>query len=257
MMDPKKIDEALYEYDSVCRSVEDVNTFGFEFARQNYEKIKKMKKHKVINKSDVMFQTEFLEKTYSDFLYNEGDVDSTIANLGVWYHGLIRSNIETIDWYSVIYNTNGNNLEEVINLHHDNISDEIYWKIIGHCYTSSELGHSDSEVIAGYLNNNRSNRHYLMNEEERNLLANLPDQVTIYRGCSTIEANSTKLRFSWTLDREIAESFANDYTTDIYERLEGKDKSKYVVIERVIKKDEIVAYFIERNESEIIYFPKN
>jgi hypothetical protein len=128
-----------------------------------------------------LFENEFLEITFADFLDNERDVASTLEKLSGWYHGLISSNNKTIDWDSVIYNTNANNLEEVLNLHYDSISDEIYWRIIGHCYTNSELGHSDSEVIAEYLNNPRSNRHYLMYEEERNLLANLPDQVTIYR----------------------------------------------------------------------------
>lgn len=248
---------AFMEYDIAITNVKQTLAHGYDNQMEMYRFICNQKKQLANGQPNVMFRTDFLEVTYNDFLSNKRDVDSTIAKLGVWHQGLIRSNIETIDWDAVIYNANANNLADIINRHYDNISDETYWKIIGHCYTSSELGHSDTEVIAEYLNCPRSNRHYLMNEEERNLLANLPDQVTIYRGCSAKEVNSTKLRFSWTLDREIAESFANDYTTNIYERLEGKDKSKYVVIERAINKDEIVAYFTGRGESEILYFPKN
>jgi hypothetical protein len=248
---------ALLEYDSALTNVRQIEYLGFEIQIEGYKSDCKKIKYKATDKANVMFQTDFIERTYRDFLYNERDLDSTIAKLGEWYHGLIISNIETIDWNSVIYNTNANNLEEVIKLHYDNISDEIYWKIIGHCYTNSELGHSNSEVIAGYLNNPRPERHYLMNVEERAFLAEVPEQLTIYRGCSIAEIESNKLRYSWTLDIKVAEFFAYKYTRAIDEKNKCNDMSKYDVIERVINKDEIVAYFNGRDESEILYFPKN
>jgi hypothetical protein len=46
-----------------------------------------------------------------------------------------------------------------------------------------------------------------MNENERRFLNDLPEQVTIYRGCSQAEIKS-KLRFSWTFRQEkIAQYF--------------------------------------------------
>jgi hypothetical protein len=44
MINPKKIDEALYEYNSVCQLVEDVNESGLDFGRKCYEELKKLKK---------------------------------------------------------------------------------------------------------------------------------------------------------------------------------------------------------------------
>jgi hypothetical protein len=119
------------------------------------------------------------------------------------------------------------------------------------------MANSNSQVIAGYIESSRADRHYLMNENERRFINDLLEQVIIYRGCSKKEIKSNKLRCSWTLEREVAEFSAYKYTTDIDEKIKVKDRLIYDVIERVINKDEIVAYFGDRDESEILYFPNN
>jgi hypothetical protein len=49
-----------------------------------------------------------------------------------------------------------------------------------------------------------------MDVEELILLKKLPNQITIYRGGSKTEEKTKKYVVSWTLDKKIAEKFAND-----------------------------------------------
>ncbi len=67
--------------------------------------------------------------------------------------------------------------------------------------------------------------------------SNLPDVVTVYRGC---QKNQNENGLSWTLDKEKAQFFAT--------RL-GKQG---IVLEKTVKKNQIVAVLLGRNEQEVI-----
>lgn len=69
----------------------------------------------------------------------------------------------------------------------------------------------------------------------------LPDVVRIYRGCS--ERN--KAGVSWTLDRDVATRFP------FYERYRSRSP---LLITATVRKDQIIAVKLDRNESEIITF---
>ena len=84
-----------------------------------------------------------------------------------------------------------------------------------------------------------------MSEEERQFLAQLPESITIYRGGSLAEHKSKKYGISWSLGKKIAEQFA-DVKVII-------DKKEMMVIEKQINKADVIAYFNERQEEEIIY----
>jgi hypothetical protein len=252
-MNDYELRRALFEYDIAITNVRQTDALGFEIQLALYVSICEKRKHKDTDKANVMFQTDFLEETYCDFLYNNKDSKLTGEKLEKWHSNLLNNNSTAIDWDLVILSANPNNLQEILTLHSNNMTHEVYWKTIGHCYTSSNLAHSKKGVILHYLNSDRPNKHFLMNENERRFLNDLPEQVTIYRGCSQAEIKSNKLRFSWTLDRKIAQFFANEYRNGVND----KKTSKYEVIERAINKNEIIAYFGDREESEILYFPKN
>jgi len=88
-----------------------------------------------------------------------------------------------------------------------------------------------------------ADRRSLMDDDEWEILEKLPEEVAVFRGTQSKKA---KVRgMSWTLDRKKAEWFR-----DRFKKLDGK------VYEASIKKEEILAYFSGRNESEVIVNPK-
>ena len=78
----------------------------------------------------------------------------------------------------------------------------------------------------------------LMTEEERNVLATLPDPVHAYRGADTSDG------LSWTLNRDVAEKFIT--------RADEWDICETRLFEEDIPRSSIVAYFDDREEKEII-----
>lgn len=86
-------------------------------------------------------------------------------------------------------------------------------------------------------------RHELvMDDDERDVLAKLPDTVQIYRG---YVHRKSRLGLSWTLDRERAKWFARRYSRD------------GVVVSGTVPKSNVLAYFDRRGESEIVALPKH
>jgi len=84
----------------------------------------------------------------------------------------------------------------------------------------------------------------LMDEEERQELASLPSQVTVYRGVTPYNEKNVKA-LSWTLNCEKAKWFAIRF---------GESGSVY---KAQINKDNILALFKGRNEEEVIIDPKH
>ncbi len=80
----------------------------------------------------------------------------------------------------------------------------------------------------------------MMDRKSRKVLNELPDVVTIYRGCYT----SNKWGLSWSLDRSIAERFP----TLMRYRQDGQP----LLVKAQIEKSKIAAVITDRNESEII-----
>ena len=88
----------------------------------------------------------------------------------------------------------------------------------------------------------------MMNEEELDYYNNLPEEVTIYRGCSIYEVEPNEedespscLGISWTTSRKVAEFFA--FRNDAEER---------VVVSTTIPKSDILTFINNRNEYECI-----
>lgn len=98
----------------------------------------------------------------------------------------------------------------------------------------------------------RADKNTLMQDEERLIFNNLPEQVTIYRGVTNYNKRNKKA-LSWTLDREQAEWFANRYNTgtgEVWtmtvpkERIlccfEGREKEVIVNLYRLKDKDILI-----------------
>lgn len=86
----------------------------------------------------------------------------------------------------------------------------------------------------------------MMDEEELEYYNNLPDEVTLYRGCSANELDRDEencLGISWTTSRKIAEFFAfrhSDY-----------DDEDRVVVSITVPKSDIITFI--KDEDECIY----
>ena len=121
------------------------------------------------------------------------------------------------------------------------LSDTAYWKLLADIWTDTENQWQNYEEWKELIGSERGSRHYLMDEEDDQILRSLPDEVTIYRGCQK-RINENGL--SWTLDKSKAEFFAK--------RL-GKNG---IILEKKISKSDIIAVFTSRGESEIIFLER-
>ncbi|MCG2611527.1 hypothetical protein LZZ90_08400 [Flavobacterium sp. SM15] len=251
-----EIKRAMVEYDVAITSIRQTRLFGYEsqLAEFNYW-CAKTDRHKETDKNGVRFQTDFINETYKDFLVEQRTESYSLNKLKSWYDELLTKSKDTIDWDMIIAATEPNNLHDIIKTHYHNMPDEVYWEIVGHCYTMSNLAHTDMEIILSYINDSRPKKEYMMDEDEREFFNNLPDEVTIYRGCSKKEIESGNYRISWTLDKKVAEFFAYEYINLNFEKSFEKDKSKFDVVEKTVNKSELLAYFGGRNESEVLYLP--
>jgi len=123
----------------------------------------------------------------------------------------------------------------------DKLSDTDYWKLLSDVWIDTENQYAYLKDWKRLLTSKRSNRHYMMTEEEDNLLRSLADEVTIYRGC---QKGLNENGLSWTLNKSKAQFFANRF---------GK---KGIILERKIPKLDIVAVLMGRGEYEVIWEEK-
>ena len=132
-------------------------------------------------------------------------------------------------------------LKEVLN----ELTDSDYWERLGQMYILTEIVSFQQKTVRDLFSSSRPEREKLMDAEERKILDDLPDEVTIYRG---YDLNNSK-GWSWTLSEEKAEWFANRW------RKAYPERKRRVATGKVRKKD-IIAYFDGRNEKEIVVNPQ-
>ncbi len=129
--------------------------------------------------------------------------------------------------------------------HQKNFDDCEYWYALRLAYKSSDNLFQYSGLVRAAF---ESNRDYLMNESEKLFLENLPEEIRIYRAMTIKESKSRHFGVSWTLSKDVAEFFRDKYMRNHATRNEPK-----IIIEKVVSKENIIAYFNEREEQEIIY----
>lgn len=83
----------------------------------------------------------------------------------------------------------------------------------------------------------KCNPKYLMGRENYEVYENLPDTFVVYRG---LQENAQEDGLSWTLSKDVAEWFASRFEND------GE------IIEKIVHKTEVIAYFNDRDEKEIV-----
>ena len=126
------------------------------------------------------------------------------------------------------------------------IEEKEFAQLLALCWIQTEGPNQDANVSKREFVEmfQKASTENLMNLDERRKLAELPDELTVYRGVT--EKNKDNIRaLSWTMKRETAERFANRF------------KSKGRVYRAKVRKEDILAVFLGRNESEVIVDPKN
>ena len=125
----------------------------------------------------------------------------------------------------------------------DALSDKDKGELLRTAWISQENPNDDINVshedILYMFKNCKS--EYLMENRDYEFFKQLPDKVHIYRG---VNPKGIENGFSWTLSQNIAHKFANRF---------GKEG---IILEKDISKSEILAYFNNRDEREVIVADK-
>jgi len=128
----------------------------------------------------------------------------------------------------------------------ERLSDREYWEALGNIWIETENLHEDQEKWLGALTARRPGRaRWLMDDADRATLAELGEEVTIYRGFARPGSYRAP---SWTLSRSRAEWFANRAA------LTSPDRQGYLATTR-LPKSQLLAYTNGRGEREIILDP--
>jgi hypothetical protein len=125
---------------------------------------------------------------------------------------------------------------------HEQLSGKDYWESLGSIWVDSENIFQNLPLWRVVLNSNRPQKHMLMDEDEREFLANLPDEFLVYRGYLP---RKNKNGYSWTLSHFKANWFAKRF-----------DQLGQVA-SQICKKEDVIACFLGRSEYEIVTAPKN
>lgn len=132
-------------------------------------------------------------------------------------------------------------MEKLCELQHD-MTDDQYWKTLGWVWTDSENLWQYNIILRSMLNAERPGREKMMNEEEHEFLANLPEFFAVYRG----HHGRNRLGFSWSLSHGKALWFANRF-----------DQKRRGVLRATVKKQDVIAVLLGRNEYEVVVDPRN
>jgi hypothetical protein len=128
------------------------------------------------------------------------------------------------------------------------LTPSLYWYGLALAYTCSDNLCTLREESKRCFSSDLPNRECLMNEDELLVFRSLPEMVTIYRGMTEEEKESGDYSISWTLKKEVAKFFATKYNRNYSER--GKKKT---IVKLRVPKTNLVAYFNDRKEEEVIY----
>ena len=121
----------------------------------------------------------------------------------------------------------------------DFLSNEDYSEFLSTVWTYTEYPNNDTNVstreLVSYFK--KSDKNILMSKDELEAYNKLDGLITIYRG---VKPGAKVKALSWTTDKKVAKWFADRYEKN------GK------VYKAVIDKKDVLAYFLNRNEYEVV-----
>ncbi len=126
------------------------------------------------------------------------------------------------------------------------ISDKDFWSIMSEIMIDTENRWQHASIISELLDSRRGRRS-LMDEDDRKVFDELPDEVTVYRGCQEVLEtwpHHNREGMSWTLSKEKAEWFAKRFK-----------REHSLVLTGVCQKEDIIAVLLGRGEEEVLIDP--
>lgn len=94
-----------------------------------------------------------------------------------------------------------------------------YWSLLGRIYANQRCPWWKKDLYDTLFRADRPGREHLMEPAEREVLARLPDTLTIYRGYTDDDQEGYAEGIAWTLHRPTAIWFANRHREAKYPRL--------------------------------------
>lgn len=126
---------------------------------------------------------------------------------------------------------------------------EIYWPWLASYYMGSDsfgTFSADRDALLEKLflkqKDITDRQNLVMNQEEKAFFDDLPDEFTVYRGQ---DKHWLDIGWSWTLSKDVAQFFAD------------RGVNEGVVLTMNIKKTDVIAYFNDREEQEIVICPED
>lgn len=147
------------------------------------------------------------------------------------------------DWYTVLFLHERPYRLDAFRDIEDQLDNIQYWSLLADIWTDSENIRENYYEWEDMLTSERAGREHMMDVDEQEALADLPDIVTVYQGHTDQRDDG----WSWTTDLRVAERFARRFAT--------LEEALPLVSEATVAKSNITAYLLGRSEHEVIVDP--
>jgi hypothetical protein len=137
---------------------------------------------------------------------------------------------------------------------YETMPDADYWKCLALVWDNIEVSFPDLHKWIALFESNRPQRHHLMSESDLKSFAAMPEKLTVFRGYAK---GTAKNGLSWTLLESKARWFATEYASGGRRAFlcgHATNRLGMIVAGQCNKRD-VLAYFNEREESEIVIRP--
>lgn len=173
------------------------------------------------------------------------DITKNAENLKLWRGYMSRLIDKANGAYSIYMMLNKTYGLTFLKYAKQYLSMEDLTAILADAWMRSENPNMDANVTKNELVSmfEKADKTMIMTDEERKRLSEFGETVTVYRGVTPYNARNVKA-LSWTVDKKKAEWFAHRF---------GENGTVYTAR---IKKADVLAFFMGRNESEIVLNPK-
>lgn len=144
-------------------------------------------------------------------------------------------------WYQVVFMHERAFLFDAFRQYIDQFDDKSYWQILAAVWTDQEQLWQNRKLYLQLFQSPRPQRQFLMTAAERRKLDGMPDEFPVYRGFIGKRGKG----LSWTIDQSKAEWFARRFAMLTHL---GQPR----LMEGIVKKKDVLAYFNGRKEKEIV-----
>lgn len=140
------------------------------------------------------------------------------------------------EWEDFFMLIDGHERQEAFLDVYEEMSPQDYWVSLGDIIQGESFYNDKLKELLTNKSKNLSLRHLMMNDADKAIFNKLPDTFSIYRGA---DESMPHQGWSWSLSEKVALSFAKRFY-------------KSIVIKGECAKTDVIAYFHERKEQEIL-----